>query len=322
MKPLLRLAIALFAAAACATVQAQKFPERSVRVIIPYAPGGGTDNLVRTLAPVVGASMGHPLVIENKPGGNSIIGTQLVATAPADGYTLLATDSAVLINPGLFKSKMPFDTLKSLTGVTMLAYAPVMLVTHPSVQATTLRDLLDMARAKPGFLTYASGGLGAATHLAGELMKQAANVDILHVPFKGTGPGTTAVLGGQVHMQFTGISSGRPLVESGKLRALAQTGKQRNPAMPSVPTFDEAGLPGIDADTYWGLYAPAGTPPAIVAEINKHFAAALKSPALAEKLAAMGFIPVANSPADHTRQMREIVARWTQVIDKAKIVPE
>lgn len=321
MKHLLRCAIALVAAL-CAVAQAQSFPERSVRVIIPYAPGGGTDNLVRTLAPVVGASMGHPLVIENKPGGNSIIGTQLVATAPADGYTLLATDTAVLINPGLFKEKMPFDTAKSLTGVTMMAYAPVMLVTHPSVQAGSLKELLAMAHAKPGSLTYASGGSGASTHLAGELMKQAANVDILHVPFKGTGPATTAVLGGQVHMQFTGISSGRPLVESGKLRAVALTGKQRNPAMPSVPTFDEAGLPGIDADSYWGLYAPAGTPPAILAQVNKHFVAALKSPALAEKLAAMGFLPLANSPEDHTRQMREVIARWTQVIDKAKIKTE
>jgi tripartite-type tricarboxylate transporter receptor subunit TctC len=321
MRHLLRCAIALVAAL-CAGAHAQGFPERSVRVIIPYSPGGGTDNLVRTLAPVVGASMGHPLVIENKPGGNSIIGTQLAVNAPADGYTLLASDTAVLINPGLFKSKMPFDTAKSLTGVTMLAYAPVMLVTHPSVQASSLKELLAMARAKPGSLTYASGGSGASTHLAGELMKQAANVDILHVPFKGTGPATTAVLGGQVHMQFTGISSGRPLVESGKLRAIAQTGRQRNPAMPSVPTFDEAGLPGVDADTYWGLYAPAGTPPAIVAEINRHFVAALKSPALAEKLAAMGFLPLANSPEDHTRQMREIIARWTEVIDKGKITTE
>jgi tripartite-type tricarboxylate transporter receptor subunit TctC len=321
MKHLLRCAIALVAAL-CAVAQAQSFPERSVRVVIPYAPGGGTDNLIRTIAPMVGASMGHPLVIDNKPGGNTIIGTQLVTNAPADGYTLLATDTAVLINPGLFKEKMPFDTAKSLTGVTMMAYAPVMLVTHPSVQAASLKELLAMARAKPGTLTYASGGSGASTHLAGELMKQAGNVDILHVPFKGTGPATTAVLGGQVHMQFTGISSGRPLVESGKLRALALTGKQRNPAMPSVPTFDEAGLPGIDADSYWGLYAPAGTPPAILAQINKHFVAALKSPALAEKLAAMGFLPLANSPDDHTRQMREIIAHWTQVIDKAKIKTE
>lgn len=321
MKHMLRCAIALLAAL-CAVAQAQSFPERSVRVIIPYAPGGGTDNLVRTLAPLVGASMGHPLVIDNKPGGNTIIGTQLAVNAPADGYTLLATDTAVLINPGLFKDKMPFDTAKSLTGVTMMAYAPVMLVTHPSVQAGSLKELLAMARAKPGSLTYASGGSGASTHLAGELMKQAANVDILHVPFKGTGPATTAVLGGQVHMQFTGISSGRPLVESGKLRALALTGKQRNPAMPSVPTFDEAGLPGVDADSYWGLYAPAGTPPDIVAQINKHFVAALKSPALAEKLAAMGFLPLANSPEDHTRQMRQVIAHWTGVIDKAKIKTE
>ncbi len=321
MKRLIRCAVAIVVAA-CAGAQAQSFPERPVKVIIPYSPGGGTDNLVRTLAPAVGASMGHPLVIENKPGGNSIIGTQMVVNAPADGYTLLATDTAVLINPGLFKDKMPFDTARSLTGVTMMAFAPVVLVTHPSVQAQSLKELLALAKAKPGSLTYASGGLGASTHLAGELLKQKASVDILHVPFKGTGPATTAVLGGQVHMQFTGISSGRPLVESGKLRALALTGKQRNPAMPSVPTFDEAGVSGVDADSYWGLYAPAGTPPAVLAQINKHFVAALNNPALAQKLAGMGFLPLANSPEDHTRQMRAIIARWTEVVDKASIKPE
>ena len=321
MKRLMRLALAI-AVSAYAIANAQNFPEKPIRIVIPYSPGGGTDNLVRTLAPKVGASLGQPLVIENRPGGNSIIGTQLVATAPADGYTLLATDTAVLINPGLFKAKMPFDTLRSLTGVTMMAYAPVVLVAHPSLPANTLKEMLDVARAKPGSLTYASGGSGASTHLAGELLKQAAKVDILHVPFKGTGPATTAVLGGQVHMQFTGISSGRPLVESGKLKALALTGKQRNPAMPNVPTFDEAGVPGVDADSYWGLYAPAGTPPAILAKVQQAFAAALKSPELADKLAGMGFLPLANSPEEHTRQMREVVARWTEVVDKGKITTE
>jgi len=303
----------------CSGAFAQTFPDKPVRVVIPYAPGGGTDNLVRIIAPSVGSTLGQQLVIENRPGGNSNIGSEIVAKAAPDGYTILATDLAFLVNPGLFKAKMPFDTVKSFTGLTMLASAPVILVIHPSVPANNLAELLALARAKPGSLNYASGGYGASTHLAGELMNQAAKVSITHVPYKGTGPAMTDLLAGQVQMQFAGISSARQYVEAGKLRAIAVTGKQRNPAMPSVPTFDESGVPGIDADTYWGLYAPAGTPPAVLAALNKAFTAAMRSPAHAEKLTALGYLPIANAPADHTEQFRAMIARWTDVIDKAKI---
>jgi tripartite-type tricarboxylate transporter receptor subunit TctC len=303
----------------CSGAFAQTFPDKPIRVVLPYAPGGGTDNLVRILAPTVGSALGQQLVIENRPGGASNIGSEIVAKAAPDGYTILATDLAFLVNPGLFKAKMPFDTVKSFTGVTMMAYAPVILVIHPSVPANNLAELIALARAKPGSLNYASGGYGASTHLAGELMNQAARISITHVPYKGTGPAMTDLLAGQVQMQFAGISSARQYVEAGKLRALAVTGKQRNPAMPGVPTFEESGVPGVDADTYWGLYAPAGTPPAALAALNKAFAEALRSPAHAEKLAALGFIPIANSPAEHTQQFRAAIARWTDVIDKANI---
>lgn len=314
--------LAIAVAAACGVARAQGFPEKPVRVVIPYAPGGGTDNLVRILAPSVGASLGHPLVIENRPGGASIIGTEIVARAAPDGYNLLATDSAVFVNPGLFKAKMPFDTAKSLTGVTMMAFAPVLLVVHPSVPAKDLKELLALARAKPGYLNYASGGYGTSTHLSAELMKQAAKVFIVHIPYKGTGPAMTDLLAGQVQMQFAGISSARSYVEAGKLRAIAVTGKQRNPAMPGVPTFDESGLAGIDADTYWGLYAPAGVPAVVLSTIHKAFAAALKSPAHAEKLAALGYLPLANTPQEHTQQMIAMIARWTEIIDRGKITAE
>jgi len=312
-------AIAFLLAGACGFAGAQTFPDKPVRVVLPYAPGGGTDNLVRVIAPSVGAALGQQLIIENRPGGASLIGTEVVAKAAPDGYTVLATDLAFLVNPGLFKAKMPFDTLKAFTGVTMMASAPVILVTHPSVPAKNLAELLALARAKPGSLDYASGGFGASTHLAGELMKQAAKVFIVHIPYKGTGPAMADLLAGQVHMQFAGISSARSHVEAGKLRAIAVTGKQRNPAMPTVPTFDESGLPGVDADTYWGLYAPAGVPPAAIATLNKAFTAALRSPAHAERLAALGFLPIANSAQEHNQQFRAMIARWTEVIDKAKI---
>ena len=318
----IRAIFALLMAGVAAAAGAQTFPDKPVKVIIPYAPGGGTDNLIRTIAPTVSASMGQSLVIENRPGGNSIIGTELVAKAPPDGYTLMATDTAVLVNPGLFRTKMPIDTAKALTGVTMMAYAPVLLVIHPSVPANTLPELLALARAKPGSLNYASGGSGTSTHLAAELMKLAANVSITHIPYKGTGPAMTDLLGGQVHMQFAGISSARAYVEAGKLRALAVTNVTRNPAMPTVPTFEEFGLKGVDADSYWGVYAPTGTPATALAVLNRHFVAALRSPVHAEKLASLGYLPIANTYQEHTQQMQSMIARWTDVIERLKITSE
>jgi len=318
MRALITAVLAVLAAAA----GAQTFPDRPVKVIIPYAPGGGTDNLIRTIAPTVSASMGQQLIIENRPGGNTFIGTELVTKAAPDGYTLMATDTAVLVNPGLFRAKVPFDTVKSLTGLTMMAYAPVLLVIHPSVPANTLPELLALARARPGSLNYASGGSGTSTHLAAELMKLAANVNITHIPYKGTGPAMTDLLAGQVHMQFAGISSARTYVEAGRLRALAVTNKARNPAMPNVPTFEEFGLQGVDADSYWGLYAPSGVPAVALATLNRHFVAALRSPVHADRLAALGYLPIANTPREHTQQMQAMIARWTDVIDKLKINAE
>jgi tripartite-type tricarboxylate transporter receptor subunit TctC len=318
MKKLFLLGMLLLATGAFG----QGFPDRPVRVIVPFGPGGGTDNLVRLIAPTVGTTLGQQLVIENRPGGNSLIGTELVARAAPDGYTVLLTDLSILVNPGLFKAKMPFDTQKSFTGASMLATAPVILVAHPSVSASSVKELISFARQNPGKLNYASGGLGASTHLAGELMKQVAKVDIVHIPYKGTGPAMTDLLGGVVHMQFAGISSARSHVDAGKLKALAVTGKQRNAAMPNVPTFDESGMPGVDADTYWGLYVPSATPAAVVASLNKAFVAGVRSPAHAERLTALGFLAMGNSPAEHTQQMHSMIKLWTDVIDRAGIKVE
>ncbi len=296
------------------------FPNKPVRVIVPYGPGGGTDILIRMIAPAVGQSLGQSLVIENRPGAGSVLGTELVVRAPADGYTLLAVDSALLTNPGL--RKLPFDTKKELAGVTMMATAPVILVVHPSVPAKTLSELLELARVKPGSLNYASGGNGASTHLAGELMKIACGVDIAHIAYKGTGPAMTDLLAGHVQMQFAGISSVKPHVEAGRLRAIAVTGPKRNPAMSSVPTFVEQGVQGVDADTWWGLYAPANTGADLVTILNDHFAKALKSADLAPKLAAGGFVPVAGTAAEHTAMMSAMIDRWAEVIAKAKITAD
>lgn len=316
-----RRACIVAVALTCTLAAAQKYPERPIRLVIPYGPGGGTDNLVRAIAPQVGSTLGQPLVIDNRPGGATIIGTEAVAKSTPDGYTLLATDSAIFVNPGLFKARMPFDTVKVLQGVTMMATAPVILVVHPSVPAKNLAELLALAKSKPGSLNYASGGSGTSTHLAAELMKQAARVSIVHIPYKGTGPAMTDLLAGTVHMQFAGISSVRQHVAAGRLRAIALTGAQRNPAMPEVPTFAENGL-AVDADSYWGVYAPAAMPKELVEQVSKAFAQALKSPANAQKLADLGYLPIANTGAEHTQQLNSMVKSWTEVVDKAGIQVE
>ena len=227
--------LALASALACGA-SAQDYPSRPIRLIVPFAPGGGTDILIRILAPKLGAALGQQLVVENRPGASSIIGTELVARSAPDGYTLLAVDTSFTVNPSL-QPKLPYDSLKDLAPVIHLAAAPVILVLHPSVPAQSAKELVALAKSQPGALAYASGGNGASTHLAGELFKMVAGIDIVHVPYKGTGPAIADVVAGQVQMNFAGISSARPFVEAGRLRAIAVTGARRNPALPDVPTF-------------------------------------------------------------------------------------
>jgi tripartite-type tricarboxylate transporter receptor subunit TctC len=300
-------------------LQAQPFPARAIRVVIPYQPGGGTDILVRAIAPEVSRTLGQQLVIDNRPGGATQVGTQIVADAAPDGYTILAVDSALLVNPGLFGSKLPYDTLKKLTGLTMMASGPVPLVVHPSVPATDVQALVALAKAKPGTLNFGSGGNGTAPHLAGELFKQVAGIDIVHVPYKGTAPALNDLLAGAVQMMFGGISSSRQFVEQGKLRALALSANKRSPIMPTVPTFAEAGLPGVNAESYWGLYAPAGTPAEVLKVLNEHFVKALQDPKIVSQLHELGYEIIANPPADHTAQLAKLVEEWTQTIQKAGI---
>ncbi len=310
-------ALALAAVWTCAA-SGQNFPARPIRLVIPYPPAGGVDNLVRSISATIAAAAGQQLVIDTRPGGSSIIGTEIVAKSNPDGYTVLVSDSAFLINPALFK-KLPFDTARDFTCATMVAYAPVILVTHPSVPVTSLKELIALAKAKPATLNFASGGNGTSTHIAGELMKYVAKVDIAHIPYKGSAPAMTDLVGGQVHMQFSGISSARPYIDAGRLRALAVTGKKRNSATPNVPTFDEAGLPGIDVESYWGLYAPAQTPASVIRSINKYFVDALRVPANVERLNALGYIPIGNTAEECTAQMRSMIALWIDVIKKTNI---
>lgn len=296
---------------------AQNWPARQIRVVVPFVPGGGTDILTRLIAPKLSAALGQQIIVENKPGGSSIIGSQIVAQAAPDGHTLLAVDSTFMINPGL-RRDLPYDTLKDFAPVIHLATAPVILVVHPSLPVRNLRELIALAKAGPGTLFFGSGGIGASTHLAGELVNQAAGIRISHVPYKGTGESFAAVMANQVPMTFAGISSARQAVESGKLRALAVTGNQRAAALPDVPTFDEAGLHGVDS-THWQVLAPARTPRDVILRLNLEIGKVLADPEIKTRVLALGYVVAGGSPEDLAALNEEEVAKWAKVIQAAHI---
>ncbi|MBP0494997.1 Bug family tripartite tricarboxylate transporter substrate binding protein [Pararoseomonas indoligenes] len=300
-------------AALPAAAWGQAYPSKPIRIIVPVPPGGGTDIITRLVQPGLQERLGQPVLIENRPGGGSTIGTNLVAQAPADGHTLLMIDSAVAVNPFLY-ARLPFDTERDLQPVSLLATAPVILVAHPSFPPRTVKEVLDYAHAHPGAVNFASGGNGASTHLAGEMLRSVAKLDIVHVPYAGTAPGVTAVLGGQTQIMFAGISSTRQYVEGGQLRAIAITGNQRSPALPDVPTFAEAGLPEMNAETIWGLWAPAATPLAIGERLSREIAAVLALPDIRAKAAELGFVLAGTTPAEFSARFRRELDTWGPIV--------
>jgi tripartite-type tricarboxylate transporter receptor subunit TctC len=324
MRPTLRLLKCIFAAATVSLAGAafaQNYPDHPIHVIVPYAPGGGTDIAFRIIAPEAGNILNQTIIVDNRPGASTMIGTGAVTRATADGYTLLASDSAFVINPGLFKDKLPYDTLKEFKGVTMMATSPALLVANPQLPAKTLDELIALAKSKPGKLNYGSGGVGTGPHLAGELLKLAAGIDLTHIPYKGTAPALTAVLSDEVDVAFVGISTAAPYIASGQLRAIAMTGTKRQPSLPDVPTFAEHHL-NVDGNSYWGIYAPMSVPDKIVEQLNRAFTQSLNNPENIKKLAALGFSPIANSPQEDDNQWHALVQQWTTVIDKANIKVE
>ena len=312
------LAAATIAASMAGPALAQGFPDRPVRVIVPFGPGGGTDNLVRLIEPHVRNALGQPIVIENRAGAGGTIGSEMVARAPTDGYTMLIVDSSFAINPSLFP-RLPYDSAKDFVPVSLLATGPVILLAHPSLPVNTLQELVAMAKAQPGALNYASGGNGASTHLAGELLKMVAGIDLVHVPYRGTGPATIDVVAGHVKLMFNGISAARPHVDAGRLRALAVTGDQRAAALPNVPTFAEAGLPGVTASTYWGALVPAGTPDAAVTKLSEALRAGVRHADVQERLTGLGFAPIGGSSSDYADNLRSETAKWAEVVRKANV---
>jgi tripartite-type tricarboxylate transporter receptor subunit TctC len=302
---------AMLATLWCIAAAAQSYPSRAVRVIVPFAPGGGTDILVRTLAPRLSEALGQQLVIDNRAGGGSTIGSELAAKSPPDGYTLLAVVTSFTTNPSLY-SKLPYDSARDFAPVSLLAAAPVILIVHPSVPVKTVKEFVALATAKPGQLNFASGGPGSSTHLGGELLKLVANIDLVHIPYKGTGPAVADVLGGQVVMMFAGISSVKQHVAVGRLRAIAVTGDKRSPAMPEVPTFIESG-------TYWGCLAPAATPKDIINKLSSTIAGVLKLPDIQQRLIDLGFDPIGATPEQFAANIKSETDKWARVIKTAHV---
>ena len=299
---------------------AEDWPRKPVRIIVPFAPGGVTDNSARVVAEPLGARLGQAVVVENRPGASGNIGTQAVAEAPPDGYTLLlGFDGTMVINPHVF-GRVPFDTLYDFAPVTKLGDATLILVAHPSLPVKNLNDLIALARTKP--LSYGTSGTGGTPHLAGELLKQRTGARLEHVPYKGGGQAITDVVGGQIPLVFTAIATAQQYVRTGRLLALGVPSARRSPALPEVPTFEESGVAPFDVASWVGIFAPAKTPPAIVERLQKELAQVLRTPFVKERYGVLGIEPVGNSPREFLEEVRADLARWEKVVKAANIKVE
>ncbi len=307
----------------CATAgTAQDFPSKPVRVVITYPPGGSTDGVGRALAAKLTDVLGQQVVVDNRGGAGGIIGTEIVARAAPDGYTLLlGTSAGMSINP-LLHSKLPYRVDRDFAPVSLVVVNPQALVAHPGVPASTVQELITLARARPGQINYASPGVGSPNHMGMELLKAITGIDVVHVPYKGGGPATTEVLAGQVQLLFNSIPSVLPQVKAGRLKALAVGSSRRSPAMPDVPTVAEAGVPGFEYATWYGLFAPAGTPPPVIALLNTAATSALNNPELAQSLAGQGSEPNPTTPEELARFIKAEHERWSRVVRAAGMKAE
>jgi tripartite-type tricarboxylate transporter receptor subunit TctC len=312
---------ALLAAFFALGAAAQGYPTKPVRTIVPFAAGGPADLYARVLAERLQAALGQSFVVEDKPGGGAIVGTDAVAKSAPDGYTLLMMSNTHTVNESLFAEK-PYVLLRDLTPVAPVNYSDLVMVVHPSVPANTLAEFIALAKAKPGTLNYASSGPGTPYHMAGELFKAMAGVDIVHVPYKGSSGARSDVLGGQVHMMFDAITTMAPNVRAGKLRALGTSGKVRSAVLPEVPTLSEAGVPGYDAVIWLGIMAPAGTPKPIVDKLNAAITRAANSPEMKESWAKQGAVSMSMTPDEFGRFMREDIDKWARIVKISGAKPD
>jgi tripartite-type tricarboxylate transporter receptor subunit TctC len=311
----LLLSVAL---AASASAQAQDYPNKGVRVVVPFAAAGPTDIIARIVGQKLSDLYGHAFTIENVPGAGGNIGTAQVAKAPADGYTLLVVSTGFIVNPSLY-AKVPYDPIKDFVPVTLVASSPNVLVVNPSVPAKTVKELVALIKASPGTYSYAQPALGSTPHLGGELFKLTFDLDMTMVPFPGAAPAITSTIGGHTPVAFTALPPAITASKDGKVRALAVMAEKRVAALPDVPTMAEAGVPGQEADTLTGIVAPTGTPAAIVDRLQRDIAKIVAQPDVKEKLATLGFVPIANSPADFGMRIKVEMEKWGKVVRAAKL---
>jgi tripartite-type tricarboxylate transporter receptor subunit TctC len=315
----LTLGTAALPAVSCIAM-AQTYPTKPVRLIIPFPPGGSNDIIGRAIATQMSERLGKQMVVDNRTGAGAIVGTEIASKAPADGYTILIVSLAHSLNPSLYK--LPYDPIEAFTPIGIIATGTSALTVHPSLPAHSVKDLIAMAKAKPGELTYASSGVGTFQHLTAELFKLQAKVDLMHIAFRGGGPALIDVLGGHNKIMFSSVVNVVPHVKSGRLRALGTGGTQRSPALPDVPTISEAGVPGYEANQWWGLLAPTGTPSAIVARLHKVLEEVQNVPELQAQFEKEGAVIKKMSPPEFGRFIESEMKKWERVVKEAGIKAE
>jgi len=311
-----------FVIAAPCTAHGQGFPNKPVRIIVPFAPGGTTDILARLIGQRLNDPLRQPIIIDNRPGANGALGTDLAVKSAPDGHTIvMGYLGSLAVNPHL-NSKLSYDPLRDLSPITLIALTTQAIIVHPSLPVKSTRDLIALAKRQPGQISYASAGIGAPSHLAGELLKLMAGIDLVHVPYKGSGAAVTELIGGHVAISFGGLAAANPHLKANRIRILAVAGANRSPAMPQIPTVSESGLPGYDVSSWFGLLAPAGTPPDVIGRLNSEIVKILKIAEVRERLVADGAEVVANTPNEFSAFIKAELAKWGKVIKSAKILAE
>jgi len=317
---LLAGAAILLLALAAPAIAADDYPNRPVRLIIPFPPGGSNDVVGRLVAKQLSEKLGQQVFVDNRVGAGGVLGTQAASIAAPDGYTLLVISIAHAVNPALYK--LEYDPIKSFTPVSILATGPNVLVVNPELNVKSVKDLVALAKEKPGELNYASAGIGSFQHLGGELFKLTAGVNIVHVPYRGGGPAMQDVIAGQVKIMFSSLIQTTPFIKSGQLRPLGTGGSVRSPVLPDVPTIAEAGVPGYVAENWWGILAPAGTPTPIVEKLHRDIQAALKAPELQAQFAREGAVSVEMSSAEFAEYIKTEMVKWTRVVKEGGITAQ
>lgn len=320
-RALLAVLASLLSATAVAQDPAASYPNRPIRIVVGFAPGGPTDQVAREIGHRLQQAWGQPVLVENKPGASSRIAFEHVARAAPDGYTLLLGAVQTATNMAVYR-RLNYDTLRDFAPVTQLTSAVLALTVSPQLKAGSVADLVALAKARPGELTYATFGVASSAHFAGALLEQRAGIRLTHVPYNGAAPAQTAIAAGQVDLGFMSALSAMPLMQSGKLRAIAVTSEKRLPQLPDVPTMAEAGLPAFEVSSWQGLLAPAATPPAIVSKLQQQIARLLALPEVRERFAAVAAEPVASTPAQFRAHIESEIARWTEVANRAGLVLE